>query len=121
MLMIHPKKNKKGFTLIELIVVVAILAILAAIAVPNFIGLTDQAKNGVQVSNASALCGAVNVYNALNPTTKIAATTDITSAKLGTLWPAGISATDATAAIARISFTSGVAIVSNTTTSPSAT
>lgn len=40
--------NKKGFTLIELIVVIAILAILAAILIPsltNYIGKATQAKD----------------------------------------------------------------------------
>jgi prepilin-type N-terminal cleavage/methylation domain-containing protein len=38
------KMNKKGFTLIELIVVIAILAILAIIAIPRLAGFTDKAK-----------------------------------------------------------------------------
>jgi len=36
--------NRKGFTLIELVVVIAILAILALIAIPRFSGFTNRAK-----------------------------------------------------------------------------
>ena len=38
-------KDKKGFTLVELIVVLVILAILAALLVPALTGYIDKAKN----------------------------------------------------------------------------
>lgn len=45
-------KKKKGFTLIELIIVIAIIAILAAIAIPNFLSI--QRKSRVKADIASA-------------------------------------------------------------------
>ena len=44
--------NKKGFTLIELIVVIAIIAILAAILIPALVDYIEQANITRQQSNA---------------------------------------------------------------------
>lgn len=44
--------NRKGFTLIELIVVIAIIAILAAVLIPRFTGFTESARQKSAVSDA---------------------------------------------------------------------
>lgn len=49
------KNNKKGFTLVELIVVIAILAILALILVPAITGYVEKANKSKDYANARAL------------------------------------------------------------------
>lgn len=49
------RKNKKGFTLAELLVVVAIIAVLVAIAVPVFNSATKKAEEAVEVANARSV------------------------------------------------------------------
>lgn len=48
-------KNKKGFTLIELIVVIAILAVLAAILVPSILGYVKEARIAANDANARSI------------------------------------------------------------------
>ena len=54
-------RKRKGFTLIELIVVIAILAILAAIAIPAFIGTLNRAKVSTHNANVMSLRSAAQV------------------------------------------------------------
>jgi len=51
--------NKKGFTLIELIVVIAIIAILAAIATPLVTGNLDASRFGSDRSDAKLVADAI--------------------------------------------------------------
>ncbi|MFQ5673627.1 MAG: type II secretion system protein [Nitrospinales bacterium] len=57
-------KNKKGFTLIELIMVIVILGILAAVAVPKFIDLKGDARTARVQNLTGALRSAVNLLHA---------------------------------------------------------
>lgn len=56
------KKNNKGFTLVELVVVIAILGILAAIAVPRFTGSRKNAAVAAHNANVRTLESAANMY-----------------------------------------------------------
>ncbi len=55
------KKNKKGYTLTELIVVVAILGVLAAIAVPSVMSAIDSSKKQADITSMKAIETAVQV------------------------------------------------------------
>jgi len=67
------KLNKKGFTLIELIVVIAILAILAAILIPAVTGYITKAEQARDSANCRALYSQVSLQvmldQALSPAT----------------------------------------------------
>lgn len=58
------KMNKKGFTLIELIIVIAIIGILLIIAVPRFAGFTDRAEDRMAESNLEMVENMIAVYRA---------------------------------------------------------
>ena len=56
--------NRKGFTLVELMIVVAIIGILAAIAIPNFVDMQYRAKRAEVPSNVDGIKTAELAYEA---------------------------------------------------------
>ena len=46
------KNNKKGFTIVELVIVIAVIAILAAVLIPTFTGVTEKAQKSAALQNA---------------------------------------------------------------------
>ena len=48
------KNNKKGFTIVELVVVIAVIAILAAVLIPTFSSITNSARESAAMQEAKS-------------------------------------------------------------------
>ena len=46
------KMNKKGFTIVELVIVIAVIAILAGVLIPTFSGLVQKAQDSAAIQEA---------------------------------------------------------------------
>ncbi|NMS90457.1 type II secretion system protein [Clostridioides difficile] len=71
------RKNKKGFTLVELLVVIAIIGILAVVAVPALFSNINKAKVASVESDYSSIKSAALSY--YSDTNKMPATTSVSN------------------------------------------
>ena len=61
------RKNNKGFTLVELIIVVAIIAVLSAVLVPQYIQYVEKSRIGVDESYISEVAHNIEIIGATDP------------------------------------------------------
>ena len=62
------KNNKKGFTIVELVIVIGVIGILSAILIPTFVSLTSKADQAALKSNCA---NAYSMYAAVAADRKV--------------------------------------------------
>ena len=72
-------KSKKGFTLVELMIVVVIMAILVAVAVPIYSAVTANARKKTCIGNQREIVSSVGNWLMLNEKATVAGSFDITN------------------------------------------
>ncbi|MCL5434895.1 MAG: type II secretion system protein GspG [Patescibacteria group bacterium] len=58
--------DKKGFTLVELLIVVAIIGVLATLLMVNFVGVRQRARDAQRKSDLRQIQSALEIYRADN-------------------------------------------------------
>lgn len=68
MVLKNSKLSKKGFTIVELLVVIVVIGILAAITVVSYTGVTTKANTATNQSNANSVVKSLQAHYADNNT-----------------------------------------------------
>lgn len=79
------KKNNKGFSLVELIIVIAIMAVLIGVLAPQYLKYVNNSKVSTDATNAQEMATAINVAVADNAITGVPDDTTATGATLTAL------------------------------------
>jgi MSHA pilin protein MshA len=62
--MLSIKRNQKGFTLIELVIIIVILGILAAVAIPRYQDMSAQAREAAARGSLGNIRSAITIFYA---------------------------------------------------------
>ena len=54
------RNNKKGFTIVELVIVIAVIALLAGVLIPTFAGVIGKAQSSAALQEATGIKNIVN-------------------------------------------------------------
>lgn len=95
------KNKKKGFTMVELIVVIAIIAIIAAVAVPTTISYVQQARENTAKSETGSVMSVIETYFTQFSSEMTASNNTITADSL---------AAELNEKMATVQYTTGVAV-----------
>lgn len=107
MKMLKKRKNNKGFSLVELIVVVAIMGVIIGILVPTLIGNVEKSRLATDKKNLDELRNAITIaltdekYMDATGTITFTDATTITTTAI-TAANTGLAAADATAFVAEV-------------------
>ena len=98
------KKKRKGFTLIELVVVISIILIFAGFLIPKFAGYQTRAKDTKAINTAKQIqSAALSSYSEMDGKFEASAVSDSVSALTGA---EGVSVTVEGGKSVKVSFTS---------------
>lgn len=78
------KKNNKGFSLVELIVVIAIMAVLVGVLAPQFIRYVEKSRESTDIQNIQQIMTAVETYYADDETGSVTFKLDLTTTSTAT-------------------------------------